>query len=155
MWRKRAVVDVKTAEAAYTTAKEADDKLRANSVMHRAAAAWFGVDVAKLDNDQFQTFKKWAMFGLAAATSTVTMMVGIVSNMARKDGKSGPLGRAIRAWLARHRKKVVRVVEKVVHAPALKVLEIKYVPFDPDSGRVIHADGSLGDFVPNSAAKGA
>jgi hypothetical protein len=123
---------------------------KADSVMHRAAAAWFGVDVGNLTSGQFEVFKKWAMYGLAGATATVTMIAGFVSNMPRKDGKPGKVRMAWRAFLARRRKKLVRIVEKIKQAPPLKVLEIKYVPFDPASGRVINKDGSAGEFVPNA-----
>jgi hypothetical protein len=128
-------------------AKSVLEEAKANSVMHRAAAAWFGVDGGNLSSEQFETFKKWAMYGLAAATATVTMIAGFVSNMPRRDGKPTKLDRAIRAYFARRRKKLVRIVEKVKTAPGLKVLEIKYVPFDPASGRLINQDGSAGDFA--------
>jgi hypothetical protein len=126
---------------------------KADSVMHRAAAAWFGIDVGELSTAQFEVFKKWAMFGLAAATATVTMITAFVANMPRRDGKSGKVGMAWRAYLARRRKKLVRVVEKVIrNRPPLKVLEIKYLPFDPASGRVINSDGSKGEFANKGSA---
>ena len=85
------------------------------------------------------------MYGLAGAAATVTMIVGFLSNLQRRGDKSNKLGRALRAYLARRRKKLVRFVEKVIHAPALKVLEFKYVPYDPVSGRVINKDGKASD----------
>jgi hypothetical protein len=142
-------------------AKGAQEKARSSSVMHRAAAAWFGIDPGELTADQFQTFKKWALNGLAGATATVTMILGFISNLSRKDDKPGKVGMAWRAYLARRRKKLVRVVEKLIPSKAITALKIKYVPFDPASGRVLHADGSLGEFVKpdadsvSSAGKGA
>jgi hypothetical protein len=124
---------------------------KATSVMHRAAAAWFGIDVGKLTPEQFETFKKWAMYGLAGATATVTMIAGFVSSLSRKDGRPSKVGMAWRAYLARRRKKLVRIVEKVRPGPTLKTLTVKYVPFDPVSGRVINADGSKGEEVRKGA----
>jgi hypothetical protein len=145
------VLDERKAEADLAQAERASEDAKAASVMHRAASAWFGVDVGSLSRQQFETFKKWAMYGLAGATATVTMIAGFLSNMPRKDGRPGKVGMAWRAFLARRRKKLVRIVEKIKHAPSLKVLEIKYVPFDPASGRVINKDGSAGEFVNKGA----
>jgi hypothetical protein len=146
----RPVLDERKAEADLAQAKSAVEDAMAASVMHRAAAAWFGVDVGNLSRSQFETFKKWAMYGLAGATATVTMIAGFVSNMPRKDGKPGKVGQAWRAFLARRRKKLVRIVKE--HLPPLKVLEFKYVPFDPASGRVIGKDGKPGEFVHSAKA---
>jgi hypothetical protein len=146
------VADVRKADAVLIEAQRADEKARAASVMHRAAASWFGVGVGDLTRPQFETFKKWAMFGVAGAAATVTMIAGFVSNMPRNDGKPSKVGMAWRAFLARRRKKLVKVVEKVVHAPALKTLVFKYVPYDPVTNRVINMDGSLGEHVYPSEA---
>jgi hypothetical protein len=141
------VLDERKAEADLAQAQRAAEDAMAASVMHRAAAAWFGVDVGNLSRSQFETFKRWAMYGLAGATATVTMIAGFVSNTPRRDGKPTKVDQAIRAYFARRRKKLVRVVEKIKHAPPLKILKIKYVPFDPASGRVINNNGSVGEFV--------
>jgi hypothetical protein len=144
--------DTKKLAADLQDAKSDLELAKADSVMHRAAAAWFGVDVGDLSTAQFEIFKKWAMFGLAAATATVTMITAFVANMSRRDGRPSKVGMAWRAYLARKRKKLVRVVEKIKNAPPLKVLEIKYVPFDPVSGRVINSDGSTGEFANKGSA---
>jgi hypothetical protein len=144
--------DQQTSRTELKKAESALEEAMASSVMHRAAAAWFGIDVGNLSRQQFETFKKWAMYGLASATATVTMLAGFVSNMPRRDGKPTRVDQAIRAYFARRRKKLVRIVEKIKQAPPLKILEIKYVPFDPASGRVINRDGSVGEFV-NTGSK--
>jgi hypothetical protein len=143
--------DAQKARAYLAAAEREVEEAKASSVMHRAAAAWFGIDVGNLSRGQFETFKKWAMYGLAGATATVTMIAGFVSNMPRKDGKPTKVDQAIRAFIARRRKKLVRIVQKIQHAPPLRVLEIKYVPFDPGSGRVVNKDGSAGEFVSKGA----
>jgi hypothetical protein len=143
--------DTKKVAAALQEAEADLEEAKADSAMHRSAAAWFGVDVGDLSTRQFETFKKWAMYGLAGAAATVTMTAAFVANMPRKDGKPTRVGQAWRAYLARRRKKLVRVIEKIQHAPPLKVLEIKYVPFDPASGRVINNDGSMGGFLSKGA----
>jgi hypothetical protein len=121
--------DVTTANSDAAEAKAADIRIRAESVMHRAAAAWFGVDTADLTTTQFQTFKKWALIGLAGSTATATMLAGLVIGMAERDGRGSKLTRALRAYIARRRKKLVRIVETIVEKPVDKLVEVDKLVF--------------------------
>jgi hypothetical protein len=143
-------ISIKREADAVAEAKKRLEREMLKSTMHRAAAAWFNVPVVDLSEGQFQTFKKWAMYGLASAVATATMFVSFVASLPSRSevpslfklalraylvsrrkvistGKESKLRRALRAYLARKRKNVVRVVTKTVELEKTveKIVEVE------------------------------
>jgi hypothetical protein len=106
---------------------------RGGSVMHRAAAAWFGVTPAELSDTQFQSFARVAIGALAISISTATMLAAFVSNLPQWDGKPGKLARALRATLAATRKRLRRIEPTIVTQYRDRVVRL-HIPTHPDSG---------------------
>jgi hypothetical protein len=76
------------------------------------------------------------------------MLASIVVHTEPHDKSESKISRAIRAWLARRRKPVVRIVEKIIEKPIEVIKEFerrievpvekivfKYIPFDYTTGR--------------------
>jgi hypothetical protein len=82
--------------------------------MHKLAASVLGVKVADLSEGQFETVKRWGVLGLSAAFATLSAAVSLVAHAPEHTGEETKLARAIRAYIARRRKAVVRIVEKRV-----------------------------------------
>lgn len=136
--------------------KEAEHDLykqRSLSPMHRLGATIYGVKVIDLTEDQFETVKKWAIFGLAGAFATLSMLVSIVAHTAPKDQKESKLSKAIRAYLARRRKKLV--IEKIVEVPGPQQIVHKWIPFDAKSGLRIKPDLTLGEHHETNSEAGS
>jgi hypothetical protein len=102
------------------------------------------------------------------------MLVSFISHAKPREQK-GKLSRAIRAYIARKRKNVVRTVVKTVEKPVEKVVEVEkhvfvdrptvvekrldvpgperiiikhiHVPVDMATNRVVNRDGTLGDEI--------
>jgi len=139
-----------------------------DSPMHRLAASVFGVSIEELTDDQFQRFKAWAVFGLAGSFATLSMLVSVVTHAPVHEQKhsDGKLSRALRAWIARRRKKVVHIqtvtvekeviveVEKIVEVPGPEKIILRWVPYDFKSGRRVLPDPSAGDGIPVSKIVG-
>jgi hypothetical protein len=111
-------------DADLAKAEKALEATAAGSTMYRVAATWFGTPVNKLTQPQFERFKAFAVFGLAGAVSTATMVVSFVSYATPRD-RRGTLVRAIRAYFARKRKNVVRTVVNTVEKPVEKIVEVE------------------------------
>ena len=118
------------------------------SPMHRLAAAFYGIPVEDLSASQFETVKKYGVISLAVAFATVSMLASIVVHTEPHDKSESKISRAIRAWVARRRKPVVRIVEKIIETPVEVIKEVerrievpvekivfKYIPFDYTTGR--------------------
>jgi len=150
-------VDSLTANLQSAALSEAEKKLKISkeelsdvlhrSPMHRLAASIFGVQVQDLTEEQFEKFKRIAILGLSASFATLSMFVSFVAYAQPRSNKPSKLARAIRAYLARRRKNVVRTVEVTVAGPE-RIVEkevpvevvrektiIKHVPFDYKRGR--------------------
>lgn len=119
---------------------------KAQSPMHRLTAALYGVSIDKVTSGQFEVLKKYAVFGLAGAFSVLSATVSWVAHMTPKSDKPSKLSRAIRSFLARRRKALVRTVtletpgperivevEKVVPVEVEKVIT-RWVPYDYNTG---------------------
>ena len=174
MLKKLQSADGMTADADVLAAQKAVQEAAANSTMYRTAATWYGVPVKDLTDEQFDRFKRIAVAALAGAVSIATMMLAFISHATpRNPANKGKLVRAIRAWIARKRKNVVRTVIKTVEKPVEKIVEVAkpvfvdkpvivekrvdvpgperivvkhiHVPIDVASGRVVNTDGSLGE----------
>lgn len=118
------------------------------SPMHKLAASVLGVKVADLTEGQFETVKRYGVLGLAGAFATLSAAVSIVAHQPEHTGGESKLARAMRAYIARRRKKVVairevpvireieveRTVEKIVEVPVRQTI-IRHVPIDFRNGR--------------------
>jgi hypothetical protein len=117
------------------------------SPVYRLAASIFGVRVQDLSEEQFEIFKRVAIIGLSGSFATLSMFVSVVAHAEPRSNKPSKLSRAIRSYLARRRKNVVRTVEVTVAGPERTVERevpvevvrektiIKHVPFDYKRGR--------------------
>lgn len=122
-------VDLTKAGAELAAAKQELAVEKGGSVMHRAAAAWFGVTAAELTDAQFQSFARVAIGALAISISTATMLAAFVSNLPKWDGRPSRLARAVRAFLAARRRALHRprtvFVDRIVRV---------HVPTHPETG---------------------
>jgi hypothetical protein len=100
------------------------------SPMHKLAASVLGVKIADLSEEQFEAVKRWGILGLSGAFATLSAAISIVAHQPERNQKDNPLTRSLRAWLARRRKRVVRVVEKPV--PSGERVIFKYIPVGGD-----------------------
>jgi hypothetical protein len=107
-------VDLSRAGANLAAAKQRLAAEKGDSVMHRAASAWFGVTPAELSDAQFQAFARVAIGALAISISTATMLAAFVSNLPQWDGRPSRLARAIRTMLAATRKRLRRIEPTIV-----------------------------------------
>ena len=155
-------------------AQKALEKAAAGSTMYRSAAAWYGTPVKDLTDAQFQRFKRIAVVTVSASAAVGTMVVAFVSHATPRDpSQKDKLVRAIRAWVARKRKQVVKtvirttekrvevpvevekhvfvdkpvIVEKPVPGPERVVIKHIHVPVDINTWRVVNRDGTLSDEV--------
>jgi hypothetical protein len=158
-------VHAKETENAVADAKKALDEAASESTFYRTAATWFGTSAKDLTSGQFETFKRYAVFGVAGAMAVITMLVSFISHAVPRE-RNGKLARAIRAYLARRRKNVVRIktvekpvekiVEKSVGVPGPEKIVVKHihVPVDLATNRVVNRDGSLGEEIGLRAMRG-
>jgi hypothetical protein len=98
----------------------------AGSTMYRVAASWFGVSATELTDGQFERFKRLAVITVAGSAAVATMLVSFISHATpRVPGEQSKLVRALRAYLARKRKNVVRIVKETVEKPVEKIVEVE------------------------------
>ena len=114
-----------------------------DSVMHRAAAAWFGVTPGELSDAQFQAFARVAIGALAISIATATMLAAFLSNLPKWDGKKSRVARAFRAMLAAKRK-TLRRLKETIRVEQREHVRFVYVPTDPATGRVLDPDAPHG-----------
>jgi hypothetical protein len=132
-------VSLERAGAELATSKQRLAAEKSDSVMHRAAAAWFGATPAELSDAQFQAFARVAIGALAISISTATMLAAFVSNLPKWDGKPSRLARSFRAMLAACRK-TLRRLRETVRTEYRDRVKLVYVPTDPATGRVLDPD---------------
>ena len=159
--KKLQSADGMTADADVLAGQKGVDEAAKNSTVYRTAATWYGVPVTELTDAQFERFKRIAVLALAGAVSVATMLIAFLSHATpRNPAQKGKLVRAIRAWIARKRKNVVRTVVKTVEVPVgEKIVEKRvdvpgperivvkhiHVPVDLTTNRVVNRDGTLGE----------
>ena len=153
-------------DEAVATAHKALEKAAANSTWYRTAAFWFSTPAKDLTPEQFEKFKRIAVISVAGAVATITMLVSFITHATPRERNGGSkLSRAIRAYVARRRKNVVRTV--TVEKPTIKTVEVPkvveverivtkhiHVPVDINTHRVVNHDGSLGDAFPLHVVSG-
>jgi len=99
------------------------------SPMHRLAATYFGVPVESLTLPQFEAVRRVAIGGLAGALAVLSATVSIVAHAQPTSNEPSKLSRALRAYLARRRKAVVR---KVKVPSGVKIIH-RYIPVSANS----------------------
>lgn len=114
--------------AAHMAQREYADSLDA-SAMHRIAASWFGARAAELTEQQFSTFRKYTVSGLSVALASMSALVAWLAFQTPRSEKSSKLSRALRGYLARRRKAVVR---KVKVPSGVKIIN-RYIPVSGDA----------------------
>ena len=137
------------------------------SPMHRLAAAIYGVPVEELTPAQFETVKKYGVVSLAIAFATVSMLASIIVHTDPHDKSESKLSKTFRAWIARRRKPVVRIVEKIIETPIEVIKEVertievpvekiifKYIPYDYTTGRRAAPEFEYTDSVSLKTIKG-
>jgi hypothetical protein len=124
-------VSLERAGAELAAAKQRLAAEKSDSVMHRAASAWFGVTPGELSDAQFQAFARVAIGALAISISTATMLAAFVSNLPQWDGKESRLARAFRAMIAARRKTLRRIEARTVVVD--RIVRV-HVPTHPDTG---------------------
>ena len=119
------------AAGAASVAERAVQDAAEDSPVHRIAAAIFGVSASKLTFEQFSNFRFWAISGVSISLASMSALVGWLAFQEPAPKGESKLSRALRAYLARKRKPIVRTVVKPVPS-GIKTKHI-YVPVGPDS----------------------
>jgi hypothetical protein len=98
----------------------------AASPMTRIAAEIFGVELADLSDASFERFKGWVALSLGAAVASTTALLAFLAHLPPRDPTAETkLSRALRAWIARRRKRLIRTVDRLVER---RVKEFVFVP---------------------------
>ena len=155
-------------------AQKAVQAAAANSTMYRTAATWYGVPVKDLTHMQFDRFKRIAVAALAGAVSlgdhdALVHLARLSRVLPTQKGKCSPEPSAVDTpasggtWCARSSRRSRSpsrrssrspsrcrrqpIVEKRIDVPGPERIVVKHihVPIDVASGRVVNADGSLGE----------
>jgi hypothetical protein len=156
-------VDVKAEETGLTAAKQAVERERAANPMSRLAASIYRVSTSDLRDEDYQAVRRFVTLSLAGLMAGGTLAAGLISALPERGSRPGRVANAIRLWVARKRKSVVRVVEipgperivevdKILRVPGPETIKIKWMAYDVATGRRVKPDGSLGDAIPNRMA---
>jgi hypothetical protein len=134
-------IDIATPTSSLALAnRDLSDSLEA-SPMHRIAASWFGVRAVDITEQQFSVFRKYAVTGLSVALASMSALVAWLAFQPANSDKQTKLSRAIRAFLARRRKPLIKTVE--VPVPSGTRVVYRYVPANVE---VPKAPGPMGEF---------
>ncbi len=87
--------------------REALERARAASSMHRLAASIFRVEPAALTAEGYEAVRRIAILSPAAIVSARTLVAGLISSLPDRGGRPSKLARAARALLARWRRRLV------------------------------------------------
>ena len=103
---KAGAIDATPAKNQLADAKEALAQELMSSPFPRAVATIFAIPVADLSETEFQRVKRVVVLGLAATFATLSMAASLVVHLQPKDSKLSKLARALRAYIARRRKRL-------------------------------------------------
>jgi hypothetical protein len=124
-----AAIDLAGPQSAVSRAERQLADAAQNSPVHRIAGSIFGTKAAQITEEQMQLFRKYAIGGLSLALASMSALVAWLAFQEPVPKQESKLSRAIRSYLARKRKPIVRVVEKPVPAG----VKTKYI-YVPTSG---------------------
>jgi hypothetical protein len=116
-------------ERGLAEAKKAVAKARAESPLHRLAAAIYRTD--DLPAGAYATIKGVVVFSLAGALALGTLLAGALSVIPPRGARASKLSRALRAWLASRRKTLRRIREAVRTEYRDRTIYV-HVPVSPD-----------------------
>jgi hypothetical protein len=102
------------------------------SPVYRLAASIFGVRVQDLSEEQFESFKRVAIIGLSGSFATLSMFVSFVAHAQPQTNRPSKIKLAIRSYLARKRRPLVRVYQVEVPGPERQI--IRWLPYDYTAG---------------------
>ena len=156
-------VDIKPEETGLTAAKQAVERERAANPMSRLAASIYRVSTSDLRDEDYQAVRRFVTLSLAGLMAGGTLAAGLISALPERGSRPGRIANAIRFWVARKRKSVVRVVEvpgperivevdKIFRVPGPETIKTVWLAYDIATGRRVKPDGSLGDTIPNRVA---
>ena len=126
------------ASDAVLEAKQAFEEKASQSPVWRLTATVFGEAVSEVTPAQFARVKAFVTATLAIGFATLSMAVSIVVHAKLRSEGDGKLARAIRAMVARWRKRLV--VYRNVPGPFRDRTVFVHVPVDPVSGLVLDPD---------------
>jgi hypothetical protein len=140
--RQIASIDVALPTAAVRAAQRSlSDALEASPV-HRIAASFYGIAATELSAQQFSTFRKYAVSGLSLALASMSALVAWLAFQTPRAAAPSKLHKALRAYIARHRKAVIRTV----HVPSGTKVIYRYLPVNIDAPEDEGPAGAL-DYV--------
>jgi hypothetical protein len=132
-------IDLTSAEAAVVTVKQAVERERAASPMHRLAASLFRTDTANLKAEDYEWLRRTVAVSVGAVLAFATLAAGLISALPERGTRSpSKLARAIRAMVAARRKKLRRIKERVEFKDRIRVV---HIPVDRATGLVVDPDG--------------
>ena len=127
--------------------KAADD-----NQIYRSVGMYFGVNATDVTDQEIAKTRGFFCLFSATFVSLAGSMAAMVVYMRGKEPTPSKLSRAIRAWLARRRRRLVREVVKEVRVEVPKVVrEVKLVPYTggaPVDGLIPPPAGTSSDAGP-------
>ena len=138
-------IDLAGAAGAVSVAERAVQDAAEDSPVHRIAAAIFGVSASKLTFEQFSNFRFWAISGVSFSLASMSALVGWLAFQEPAPKGQSKLSRALRAYIARRRKPLVRTVVKPV--PSGTRTKFIYVPVNDDAEGLLKKAGYRRDKV--------
>jgi hypothetical protein len=121
------------------TVKQAVERERAASPMHRLAAALFRTDTANLKAEDYEWLRRTVAVSVGAILAFATLAAGLISALPERGTRSpSKLSRAIRAMVAARRKRLRRIKERVEFKDRIRVV---HIPVDRATGLVVDPDG--------------
>ena len=156
-------VDIKAEEAGLTAAKQIVERERSANPMSRLAASIYRVGTSDLRDEDYQAVRRFVTLSLAGLMAGGTLTAGLISALPERGNRPGRVSNAIRLWIARKRKSVVRTVEipgperivevdKILRVPGPETIKTVWLAYDVATGRRVKPDGSLGETIPNRVA---
>jgi hypothetical protein len=124
-------IDMHTAEATLVTAQHDLEDLKLNSPLHRFVASILAVKVTELSDESFESVTRIGVVTLAVAFATLSSVAALIAHAPERGKDEARLLRSLRAYVARKRKPVVRVVERKIPS-GIKTRWV-YVPTNDDS----------------------
>jgi hypothetical protein len=125
--RAMAALSTEQLERSLVSARHTLEDTKLLSPMHRLFASILGVRVTELTTDQFEQVKRIGVIGLSGAFATISMFVSVLAHQPeRGTAQESKLSRALRAYVARKRRPLIRVVKETI--PAGTKIKYVYVP---------------------------